>query len=516
MHKSKNRKHKAGFYSIRTKLTLITIIIITSIIFLTWLVNRTFIQSYYEKSKMDMLNDTYEDIEGFFSKDVENGQISEEVIAKLERIGKVNNVEIYVFNFNRLFSVSNKVGIDFRYPVNVSNAQNIKVFDKIAKYVNASFENNTEQVEKITGYEDHTIYKVYDEKIKSYNIELVGVLSTGQNVYISSNFESIKESADIANKFLAFVGIGAVIVGIIVMFIVSNNFSKPILELADIADRMSKLDFDAKYNVTTEDEIGKLGESINILSDRLKGTIGELKTANNELTKDIENKIQIDEMRKEFLSNVSHELKTPIALIQGYAEGLKENISDDVESRDFYCEVIMDEAAKMNTMVKKLLDLNHIEFGDSRADIQRFEITTLIKGILSSSSILIQQKEARLEFLEPEEYVWADEYMIEEVVSNYLSNALNHLSGERIIKIYYEKLQGKLRINVYNSGEPIPNEDLDKIWVKFYKVDKARTREYGGSGVGLSIVKAIMDSHNQLCGVSNEEGGVRFWFELEI
>ncbi len=521
------RSKKNGLFSIRTKLTLITIIIVTSVIFLTWLVNKTFIQSYYEKSKLDTLNKMYSDIDAIFSTEVVSGDVSEEVVSKIERISSVYNVNVYVFNFNRLFSQDNRVGIDFQYPVSVSNVQNNKVFDKIAKYVNAAFEKKGEQVEKVEGYSDHTIYKVYDKKISSYNLELVGELSTGQNVYISSNFESIKESADIANKFLAYVGIGVAIIGIIVMLIVSKSFSKPILELAHIADRMSKLDFDAKYNVTTSDEIGQLGESINILSDKLKTTIGELKTANNELTKDIENKIQIDEMRKEFLSNVSHELKTPIALIQGYAEGLQENITDDIESRNYYCEVIVDEAAKMNAMVKKLLDLNHIEFGDNKVDIQRFDLSALINGILTSSLVLIEQKAVKVEFNEKESYVWADEYMIEEVVNNYLSNALNHVAPkkkvvdgqevleEKTIRIYYEKRDNNLRVCVYNTGSYIPEDEIDKVWIKFYKVDKARTREYGGSGVGLSIVKAIMDSHNKMCGVENTDSGVKFWFELE-
>lgn len=520
-------KKKSTIFSIRTKLTLITVVIITAIIFLTWLVNRTFIGSFYEKSKLDMLNQTYEDIDEIVSSEMESGDVSEEIASKIERISSVNNVNIYVFNFNRFFSVYNKVGIDFKYPVSVSNVQNDKVFDKIAKYVNSTFESKTEQVEKLVGYRDHTIYKVYDERISSYNLELVGELSTGEKIYISSNFESIKESADIANKFLAYVGIGAVIVGVIVMLIVSKSFSKPILELAHIADRMSKLDFNVKYNVTTGDEIGQLGESINILSDKLKGTIGELKTANNELTKDIEHKIQIDEMRKEFLSNVSHELKTPIALIQGYAEGLQENINDDVESRNYYCEVIIDEAGKMNSMVKKLLDLNHIEFGDNKMDIQRFDITALINGILNSSAILLEQKDIQVDFDEKSLYVWADEYMIEEVITNYLSNAINHVANvkkyidnqvvgeEKKIRVYYRRNNKLVRVCVSNTGAAIPKEELDKVWIKFYKIDKARTREYGGSGVGLSIVKAIMDSHNKLCGVENVHDGVMFWFELE-
>ena len=221
-------------------------------------------------------------------------------------------------------------------------------------------------------------------------------------------------------------------------------------------------------------------------------------------------------MRKEFLSNVTHELKTPIALIQGYAEGLLDNINDDEESRNFYCEVIIDEASKMNKMVKRLLSLNQIEFGNNQVNIERFDLVSLIHGVLNSANILIQKKEAHVQFEEKETIdVWADEYMIEEVVTNYLSNALNHLGGDKVIDIKLTRLQDHVRVSVFNTGLPIPQEDVDKIWIKFYKVDKARTREYGGNGIGLSIVKAIMDSHNKECGVINHDNGVEFWFELD-
>ena len=255
---------------------------------------------------------------------------------------------------------------------------------------------------------------------------------------------------------------------------------------------------------------------MNQMSKTLETVIGELKTANNELQKDIEKKEELDVMRREFLSNVSHELKTPIALIQGYAEGLKECVNDDEESRDFYCDVIMDEANRMNNMVKKLLTLNQLEFGTEAVTLERFNLTALIRGVIQSSDILIKQKGATVIFQDtPEIYVWADELKIEDVVRNYLSNAWNHAAGEKIIEVKVQKVNGKARVSVFNTGIPIPEESLDQIWVKFYKVDKARTREYGGSGIGLSIVKVIMESFNQPYGVKNYDNGVEFWFELE-
>ena len=170
----------------------------------------------------------------------------------------------------------------------------------------------------------------------------------------------------------------------------------------------------------------------------------------------------------------------------------------------------------MNRMVKQLLTLTALEFGNDKPVMEQFDIVGLIQGLLSSANILIQQKEAHVVFeAAAPVYVWADEFKIEEVVTNYLNNALNHLAGERLIRVRVDKGDREVRVSVYNTGEHIPEEDLDKLWVKFYKVDKARTREYGGSGIGLSIVKAIMDSHHKACGVANVEGGVEFWFTLD-
>ncbi len=323
----------------------------------------------------------------------------------------------------------------------------------------------------------------------------------------------MKENIKIFNSFIFYAGLVVILIATIIMIYVSNSFTKPVLKLTEIAKRMSELDFDIRYPVTTHDEIGVLGSSINTLSETLEKTISELKAANNELQRDIEEKTQIDEMRKEFLSNVSHELKTPIALIQGYAEGLYDNINDDSGSREFYCEVIIDEAGKM---VKKLLTLNQIEFGKNTLSFERFDITELVKQVINSASLLAGQKGAVINMPDYEPvYVWADEYMVEEVVTNYISNAANHVAGAMRIDVNIERRGDVVRISVFNTGNRIPEDELDKIWIKFYKVDKARTREYGGSGIGLSIVKAVMNSMNRQCGVLNHEDGVEFWFELD-
>ena len=232
---------------------------------------------------------------------------------------------------------------------------------------------------------------------------------------------------------------------------------------------------------------------------------------------DISRQEEESRMKRQLTQNVSHELKTPMALIQGYEEGLKECINDDAESRDFYCDVIMDEASKMNQMVKNLLTLNQLEFGDEDIVFDRFNLTALVRGVLQSMEIMADQAGAKI-LLHTEEdiYAWADEFKVEQGVKNYVSNACHHVSGDMVIEVKMVQKDGKVRVSVFNTGTPIPEADIAHIWDKFYKVDKAHTREYGGNGIGLSIVKAIMKSFHQDYGVMNYDNGVEFWFELDV
>jgi two-component system sensor histidine kinase VanS len=346
--------------------------------------------------------------------------------------------------------------------------------------------------------------------------ELFGTLDSGYYFVIRVSVQNMRETLNITNKFYLILLISMTVVMTIMMIIVTRRYTDPILELATISTRMSNLDFDAKYTGKHKDEIGVLGNSMNELSAKLEGTILELKKANIELQKDIEQKIEIDEMRKDFISNVSHELKTPIALIQGYAEGLKDNINDDPESMEFYCDVIIDESDKMNKMVKKLLALTQIEFGNKQVNIERFNLVDVMEGIIKSVQLRAEQENVKIIFENKEPvYVWADEFQIEEVITNYVSNAFNHIDGKRIIEMKIVEKDGIVRMSVFNTGKQIPENELENVWIKFYKVDKARTREYGGNGIGLSIVKAIADSMNKKCGVFNHEDGVEFWFELD-
>lgn len=371
----------------------------------------------------------------------------------------------------------------------------------------------------ISSNDNYTLQKVYDERLGDYYLEIWGTLDNGYSIILRTPIQGIKDNVNISTTLIKYVGGAILAVGIIAAFVVSTYITRPIKQLSNIAEKMSEMDFNARYEGSDKGEIGLLGKSMNNMSEKLEQNIAELKKANLELKKDIDKKEKLEIMRTDFLSNVSHELKTPIALIQGYAEGLKEGITDDPESMEFYCDVIMDEANKMNTMVKRLLTLNQIEFGNDEPEMERFDINELIASVADANAIRAGQKNMSIVFDNRNEhnFVWADEYKTEEVLTNYISNALNHCDGKRAIEVRTEKSEngGTITVTVYNSGKNIDDEDLERIWEKFYKTDKARTREYGGNGIGLSIVKAIMDSMGQEYGVRNVSDGVEFWFNLD-
>ncbi len=368
--------------------------------------------------------------------------------------------------------------------------------------------------------DNYTLLKMRDNETGRLTyIEMWGFLDSGNSFIARSSFSSIQNNIRVSLTFFAIVCAVILIVCAIAIYFIIGYYSKPLTRLAALTQKVNEGDFNTKYeyNHLRQDEIGVLGANINEISEKLEKNIAELKSTNLNLENELKAKTELEEARKKYMSDVSHELKTPIALISGYAEGLKEGISDDPEDREFYCDVIIEEAEKMNIMIKRLSTLNQLEDGKSDVNLERFDAVQVVDGFLNTMSMIIEEKGANVYFNKnATAYVWSDEFLFEEVLMNYFNNALNHMDERAMIKINVESRDdNNTRVTVFNSGENIPEDELEKIWTKFYKVDKARTREYGGSGLGLSIVKAIADSLNKKCGVENLPDGVAFWIELE-
>lgn len=461
-------------------------------------INMTFLEPYYIQNKEKSFREMYETLNQVAQ---DQSYSDEEVSSDVAKQAERNNLSFLIIDE----TTGNKY-------TNVYNQE--MLFNQLLGYVINQSQQNAEILESTDAYQ---MLQSRDPWKETEYLVMWGNFEDGSQFLMRSPLESMRESAAISNRFLIYIGSVLILAAGALVWYFSKKLTDPIRELANLSDKMANLDFEAKYTSGGKNEIGELGANFNRMSSRLESTISELKKANNSLLKDIEQKEKMEEMRNEFLGNVSHELKTPIALIQGYAEGLKDGVNDDAESRDFYCDVIMDEAMKMNQMVKNLLTLNQLEFGDEDISFERFDLAALIRGVLQSMEILAQQDELKIIFRqESPVYVWADEFKTEQVVRNYVSNAFHHASGDKVIEVKIQKEGKKARTSVFNTGTPIPEEDLKHIWEKFYKVDKAHTREYGGNGIGLSIVKAIMESFHQEYGVKNYDNGVEFWFELDV
>ncbi len=485
-------------YSIKKQMIAIFIGLLACMVVALLVINMTFLEPYYIQNKEKSFREMYETLNQVAQ---DQSYSDEEVSSDVAKQAERNNLSFLIIDE----TTGNKY-------TNVYNQE--MLFNQLLGYVINQSQQNAEILESTDAYQ---MLQAKDPWNETEYLVMWGNFEDGSQFLMRSPLESMRESAAISNRFLIYIGSVLILAAGALVWYFSKKLTDPIRELANLSDKMANLDFEAKYTSGGKNEIGELGANFNRMSSRLESTISELKKANNSLLKDIEQKEKMEEMRNEFLGNVSHELKTPIALIQGYAEGLKDGVNDDAESRDFYCDVIMDEAMKMNQMVKNLLTLNQLEFGDEDISFERFDLVALIRGVLQSMEILAQQDELKIIFRqESPVYVWADEFKTEQVVRNYVSNAFHHASGDKVIEVKIQKEGKKARTSVFNTGMPIPEEDLKHIWEKFYKVDKAHTREYGGNGIGLSIVKAIMESFHQEYGVKNYDNGVEFWFELDV
>ena len=488
--------------SVRVKLFISLSMVILLIISFLIIVNNFVLGQFYLYSKRKALKSVYKTVNDYYTNS-QNGDLE----TQLEKIAIQNNFDILIRD-------------DQNVNIYTSNKDFYSTLGQMNEMTNRL---NTGAGEIIEESDNFLITKMKDNKNGITYILLTSMLDNGYLLYIRMPITSIQESVKISNNFLYLMAGIAILIAAVIVSYVSRKFADPILELNSIAKKMANLDFSHKYRITdTDDEINNLGRSINLMSDKLERTIKQLRNTNIELEKDIEEKSKIDEMRKSFISDVSHELKTPIALIQGYSEGLLENVNSDEESRKFYAEVILDETNKMDKLVKQLLELMKLEYGKREFNDSKFNIVEVEKEIVRKSKVMLEEKNINVEFETSDEInVMADDFYIEQVVSNYMTNAIKHadeVNGKKIIRIknVVNVEKNKVRISVFNTGENIQEEHLGRIWNRFYKIDESRNRNEGGTGIGLSFVKAIMNNYGNNYGVINREDGVEFYFDLDL
>lgn len=344
-----------------------------------------------------------------------------------------------------------------------------------------------------------------------YNYELF----TGDIIYVYASVSDVENVVEVADNVYLTISMVAITILCVIFILLVTKLSKPVEEMNEVTRDMAALNFSRKCNNYGTDEVGELGKSINTLSDKLDETLADLQDKNKQLEKDIEMRLALDNARKDFISNVSHELKTPIAIISGYAEGVCAGISDDPEVMKEYCGIIMDESKKMNELVLELLELTKLESRVQDLNPAMFDIGKTAAKLLDHLSLQIESGGITAENRIPlNTFCCAQEDKIEIVLKNYITNAISHCSGDKKIIIDSVRKGRMIKISVFNTGEHISDEDMPSIWDSFYRADKSHDRSENRFGLGLSIVKSIMTSHGCPFSAENRDGGVEFTFEI--
>ncbi len=367
-----------------------------------------------------------------------------------------------------------------------------------------------------TQNEDGSYFNVVSEEGSTTQFIIFGKdFENGYHIEITAQKDPIQENANLATRVTTTITVLALVFALVFISAYSKHFTKPLIQMSEVANKIANLDFSAKCQVNRGDEIGALADNINVVSDSLNTALSELREKNEQLMEDIEKERRIEQMRADFISAASHELKTPIAIIRGYAEGLKMNVSEENESATEYCDIIMRESDRMNVLVLNMLEQSLYSSGVKQPDMAEFEVAEFIDDLLKTVTPIFEEKGVTAKHIKTEDLTaFADKTQMTTVLSNIVLNACSHASGEKHIEITTEKADNKIRVNVFNTGSHVEDKDKDGIFTSFYRADKAHSRAEGRFGLGLSIVKSITENHNCACGFENKENGVTFWFTM--
>lgn len=473
----------------------VSIIIILCVLALL-LANSQLLPYYYEYTERNSLSKSIGEVKELNQSDTDYS----DQVSNIERKYNVS-LEIYTTN-GRLI-----------YPSWAELPSSIQSVSDFFEYF-SNYQRNVDVIEEKA--ENGVVFQIQqDVNTGTQYLSCVSSLDNAQLVEAFTPRSTIEINASIADSLVWKLATVVLIFAFVSVFWYSRKITNPIIDMNRVTKQMVNMDFSRKCTVTRKDELGELGKSINHLSDTLDHTLQDLKEKNERLKNDIEWERRQEQVRKEFISNVSHELKTPIAIIQGYAEGLEMGVADDPDSVSEYCKIIMDETSRMNDIVVELLELSKYEQGAYPLHNERFSVYDFANNMLNSMKVLFEDKGITAEnSLDPALIGYGDITKLEMVLSNYLGNAISHIKAPYRICISGEKIANAIRVYVFNSGDAIAEEDMDKIWNSFYRADKSHNRSENRYGLGLSIVRAIQNMHHMKYGVENVDGGVRFWFDI--
>ena len=336
----------------------------------------------------------------------------------------------------------------------------------------------------------------------------------GYHIEVFTEKNPIEENASLAVKVTTSITVLTLVLALVFIFDYSRRFSKPVIQMNEVMEKIAGLDFSQKTDIDRNDEIGTLAKNINKVSDSLDNALTELREKNEQLQEDIERERMLEKMRQEFVSAASHELKTPIAIIRGYAEGLGMNTDGDDTTQE-YSDIIMREADKMNELVLSMLEQSLYNSGQKAPDKEIILVDEYVRDFLKTVNPIVEEKGITVKYAGTTSTAFADRKQMTRVLSNIFLNACSHVKGEMLIEITVTDEGDYIRVDVFNTGSFISDKDKDGIFTSFYRADKAHSRKEGRFGLGLSIVKSIVDNHNCECGFENKENGVSFYFTMK-
>ena len=493
--------------SLSKRLFIITLSLIIGLMLITYFAQAFFFERFYINKKTESLVQEVNKFHDLYSLHIDNDA---DLYKALQKFENDNNAQVIITSLN---------GKIIRYHSNNFNGDK-ESFNTLTAFGTELISNKDLINEVIT--QSQTRYANFDNE--SSGLKKIGVVSpmslSSKNdslIFCVSSIQPIKEASEVIRQFYIYLFWGLITVSIMLALIYSNLISKPLVTLTYVANKMSKMDFSVICQTNREDEIGSLANSLNILSENLQNALLDLQKKNKKLENDIEKERQLDNMRKEFTDNVSHELKTPIGIIEGYAEGLKDGIVSG-EDATMYLETIIDESKKMSVLVTNMLELSKLESGTIKPNPEAININRLIAKVLKKHKPDFEENKFNVNFNSstPYSYVYADPFQMEQVFTNLITNAIKYTPPKNDININIEEELDKFKISVQNMGVTIPEDQIGKLFDKFYRLDKSRERtQKNSTGIGLSIVKNILLLHNSEFNLQNIDEGVEFYFYLE-
>lgn len=486
--------------SISKKLFFITMIIFILFLSFTLIVQRIFFENMYSNKKsQEIKTNTIR-----FSQRYDKAENYDEVLAIMKEYEEKYNTYMAVVEYKPGFSIAINIEVSGEKGLRAKHV--MEILDELKK-------NNSLMQKLLT--RNMVVFNV--ESSYSDTKELVCVKLEGSELVVATtSMLPISEGISVIEEFYKYFYVIAIFIILILSYVYSNMITNPLRKVYNKAKKMSTLDFTEKCDVETDDEIGNLARTLNFLSYNLNSALTSLQMTNVQLQKEIEKERQLEQIRKEFVAAASHELKTPITIIQGYAEGIKDDIfteEDKIQSLN----IIIDETNKMSNLVKDMLELSALESKVIELNFEEIDLSEVIASNLKTLSKEISSKNITVS----ESYcenpkIFADKFRMDQVVVNFITNAIRYTKEDGYIYITIKNEGEFLKISFENTADNLSEEQLVNVWHKFYKVDKSRTRKLGGNGLGLSIVKNILSMHGFEYGVTNTERGVEFFFYCKV